>query len=68
MPYHDIVVLGWVWDFLVLSYVYSKRPIFGLTPVGVVERGVESMTRDLPVYPLPCVGYFTSIPGPGIVP
>ena len=27
-------------SFLVLSYVYSKQPIFGLTPVGVVYRVV----------------------------
>ena len=51
---------------LVLSYVYSKQPIFLWANTGVVERGVDSTTAigDLSVYPL----YALADPGGGGVP
>ena len=46
--------------FLVLSYVYSKQPIFGLTQEWL--REVWSPRQGICLF-TPCVGYYTS---PGI--
>ena len=47
-------------DILVLNYVYSKQPIFGLTQEWL--REVWSPRQGICLF-TPCVGYFTS---PGI--